>query len=277
MNNKILEVLIKKQPSSILLIESRYSDVQEIVFGFIKSLNCDNKVDNFFCNNCKNCKKINSCSYYDMHIINKNNEGIVKENILEIINSFRSSALESKGNKFLIIFNIEQANKFVINSLLKSIEEPSKNTYYIFITRNDHQVLPTIKSRCEIFKILPNLNFVIQQLIQANIDTIYHDDLINIYYNYNEMIYNFSNGSFLKILEIAKNINQSYNNYPLQKEILTEFKKLDYFSIIDLINLVSYKKENRIKDSINNLISLCKLNINKTLIFNQLINIIFNL
>ncbi len=274
MNNKILEILINNKPSPILLVENRYSDVDEIIYGFIKSLNCSFDKEGF-CNNCIDCKKINSNSYYDMHIVNKHNSGIIKEEIVEIINTLSTTSLESKGNKFLIIYGIEQANKFVVNSLLKSIENPSKNTYYIFVARNNQQVIQTITSRCEVFKILPNIDFVIKKLNEEKIDEIYHNDLINVYFNYNEMIDNFKNGEYLNLLEISKKISNSMNNYPLQKEILTEFKKLDYNNIINLINLISYKRENSIKEKIFTLISTCKFNINKTLIFNELLNIIF--
>ena len=45
-----------------------------------------------------------------------------------------------------------------INSLLKSIEEPPKNTCFIFLTKSREDILPTISSRSQIFKLSSNDN-----------------------------------------------------------------------------------------------------------------------
>lgn len=274
MNNKILDVLIKNKPNPIMLIETKHSDVDQIIFNYIKSINCSES--NTFCNQCNNCKRVENKTYYDLKIIDGFFDQIQKEEIVSIINSFKMSSLEQAGNKFLVIYGIENANKFVVNSLLKSIEEPNTNTYYIFVSRNEQNVISTINSRCQIYKVLPDTQLLKNKLINENInDNQNIDDLINIFFNYKEIVKYTKDNTFEKINNIRNDLIKSQHNFPMLKKILNDFKKLSYYEIELLINLVSYNKSEIIKEQIMKLLSLCKFNINKTLIFNELTNIIF--
>ena len=59
--------------------------------------------------------------------------------------------------RFVLIDNIEFLNKNSINALLKIVEEPKKNLFFILIHNNQTKILPTLISRCLTFNI--NLNF----------------------------------------------------------------------------------------------------------------------
>ena len=47
-------------------------------------------------------------------------------------------------------------NPSAINALLKSIEEPPLNTTFVFLTKSKEDILPTIVSRCQTFKLSGN-------------------------------------------------------------------------------------------------------------------------
>ena len=49
--------------------------------------------------------------------------------------------------RFILIDNIENLNKNSLNALLKVIEEPNKNVFFILINDNEKNILPTLKSR----------------------------------------------------------------------------------------------------------------------------------
>ena len=55
--------------------------------------------------------------------------------------------------RFILIDNIENLNKNSVNALLKIIEEPNENVFFILINNNEKNILPTLKSRCLTFKI----------------------------------------------------------------------------------------------------------------------------
>ena len=54
--------------------------------------------------------------------------------------------------KFVLIDNIEFLNISSVNSLLKIVEEPNNNTYFILIYNSHKNIIKTLKSRCIEFK-----------------------------------------------------------------------------------------------------------------------------
>lgn len=271
MNSKILEALIKHQPNTLIFVEKKYSDVDDVIFSYLKSINCSQE---HFCNKCLECNKINDLAYYDLKIIDGFNENIYKNDVEKVIGSFNYSALEKSGNKFLIIYGIENANKFIINSLLKVIENLQKNTFFIFTTRNLQQVPQTVISRCQVYNILEDKKKIIDCLVEKNIPKNHIDGLMEMFFNLKEMLKNYDNQVFLKLFDLGNIILESKNNFVNLKKILNDFKKLSYFEIIFLIKYVFSKYEVFNKSDVLDLVNLVKLSINKILIFDRLISML---
>ncbi|AXF95027.1 DNA polymerase III subunit delta' [Spiroplasma phoeniceum] len=97
---------------------------------------------------CDICHRINNKTYYDLKIKGDFETTIKKEAIQEIIQTFNYSALEQTGIKVYVINGIDLLTLEAANSLLKFLEEPSKNTYAFLLTTNKKNVIDTIKSRC---------------------------------------------------------------------------------------------------------------------------------
>lgn len=81
----------------------------------------------------------------DIEIINKNNENIKIDEVREIIYSSIESSFNSQ-KKIFILCGIENLRKESSNALLKILEEPPKNVYFILLSRTLN-IIPTIKSR----------------------------------------------------------------------------------------------------------------------------------
>lgn len=81
----------------------------------------------------------------DIEIINKNNENIKIDEVREIIYSSIESSFNSP-KKIFILYGIENLRKESSNALLKILEEPPKNVYFILLSRTLN-IIPTIKSR----------------------------------------------------------------------------------------------------------------------------------
>ena len=81
---------------------------------------------------------------------------IQKEEVDRIISRLSLSAF-SGGYKILIINHAELLNNASANALLKTLEEPSKNTLILILTSEVGKLLPTIVSRSVIlqFKLVP--------------------------------------------------------------------------------------------------------------------------
>lgn len=59
------------------------------------------------------------------------------------------------GYKAMIIWMAEQMNSAAANKLLKLIEEPPEKTVLIMIAEDEEQLLPTIRSRCQVLHFPP--------------------------------------------------------------------------------------------------------------------------
>lgn len=86
----------------------------------------------------------------DIAIIEPENNIIDKDKILNIQNKFLTLSF---NNTFKVYFikSSEKMNSSASNKLLKFLEEPSDNIIGILFTSDINMILPTIRSRCEIF------------------------------------------------------------------------------------------------------------------------------
>ena len=166
--------------------------------------------------------------------INHKNKSIDINQIRNLISTLNKSSLNDKP-RFILIDNIEFLNANSVNALLKMIEEPSDNTYFILIN-NNKKVLDTLLSRCINFKIFltnqKNLE-ITNILLDNNLKELINEDLIN-YYSTPGKVYN-----LVKFGEEYK--------YDLKNHNLKEF-------LIKLINNNDYKKDASLKFLIFDLI-----------------------
>lgn len=58
-------------------------------------------------------------------------------------------------NKYMLIWLPERMNAEASNRLLKIVEEPMPDTYFIFITHAPEKVIPTIRSRSQMIRLYP--------------------------------------------------------------------------------------------------------------------------
>ena len=153
---------------------------------------------------------------------------------IEEIRSLKSTILKTtiaEKDRFIIFDDIELLSISCCNALLKIIEEPSANNYFILINNKKKKIIETIHSRSIEFKIsLNNKKRVdtIKSLIKK-----YNLDNIIIDYD----ISNISPGNFLKFNDICSkykiDLNDDYlNNFSL---LLNLYKKEKNYIIVDLI------------------------------------------
>ena len=72
------------------------------------------------------------------------------------VNNFLSMSSSISLNKVVILFNAETMNPQSQAAILKTLEEPSPNSYIIFTTNRPKSLFETIYSRCQVINI-PNL------------------------------------------------------------------------------------------------------------------------
>lgn len=109
------------------------------------------------CGECSVCKRISEGNFSDI----KTTDALVTveklpkiDEIREMISWAYTSPMEG-AYKLLIIHNIDQLNIRAINLLLKTVEEPPEQTYFILTAKDKQSVLPTILSRAMLMQFSP--------------------------------------------------------------------------------------------------------------------------
>lgn len=98
------------------------------------------------CGECSSCKKIENSQHPDLFLIEAENKRIKIDSIRQLQKSLTRAPMEA-SYKFVIINDAHLMTLQASNSLLKTLEEPPKDTLIFLISPNLFQILPTIRSR----------------------------------------------------------------------------------------------------------------------------------
>ena len=168
--------------------------------------------------------------------VDENKKSIDINQIRNLILTLNKSSFNKKP-RLVLIDNIELLNINSVNALLKILEEPNDNIYFILIN-NNKKILPTLRSRCLNYKIhlKSEESFNISsKILGENVKDLIHDEMIN---NYN------TPGSMLNLLNFA-----NINDVDLTKINLEDFIK-------KIIAEKTYKKDQFVKQLLYSLIEL---------------------
>jgi DNA polymerase-3 subunit delta' len=148
------------------------------------------------------------------------------DQIRNLNNFFHQSSLDNIP-KFIIIDSADDLNINSANALLKNLEEPKTNTFFILISHQPSNLLPTIRSRCSKFNLemptIDNFNKILK--------------LYDEHFNLNDLnfIYKFSNSSPGIAIQVNdKNLMSLYSD---TLEILLNWKILTS-KVINLSKIV---------------------------------------
>lgn len=86
--------------------------------------------------------------WYSKIGIEKKQGAINVEEAADVVKSLSLKSYEG-GSKIMIVWCADKMNTAAANKLLKLIEEPPNNTYFILITESPEDILQTIRSRCQ--------------------------------------------------------------------------------------------------------------------------------
>ena len=211
-----------------------YHIVNYIVLFLVKiiTINPINKENRSF----KLLKNNSHPNFYLIDLLN-DKKNIDVAQIREMIIYTNKSTFNNMA-RFILIDNIENLNKNSVNALLKIIEEPNENVFFILINNNEKYILPTLKSRCLTFKI--NFTFdqsihISNKILNENIFDLINHDLIS-YYN--------TPGEIISLISFSKE-----NSLDLRDYTLVSFLNL-------LIDNGYYKKNKFVKKLLVNFIEL---------------------
>lgn len=188
---KSLANLVKdgKVPHATMFLGPKGSGKLALAMVLASSLMCHDAPDGVSCGNCNSCKKQEKMVHPDIHfsfpflgskvtsdhflpqwrsfieetpyrsfeewmnyIGAENKQGNI--NTLECVHITKKLNLKSfEGNKKILIMWLPEFLGKEGNRLLKLIEEPPENTFFILISNNQDLILNTILSRCQMIKL----------------------------------------------------------------------------------------------------------------------------
>jgi len=244
LNNFINLYKNQKLPNKILLSGEKGIGKSTLAYHIINHVL---SIDEDYSYDLKNFK-INPENKSFKLILNKSNPNFISIDIEEdkksidinqirnLISSLNKSSFNKKP-RFVLIDNIELLNVNSVNALLKIVEEPNDNIYFILIN-NNKKILPTLKSRCLNFNVHLTSNQsldITNKILDKNCLNLIHEEILN-YYS--------TPGSILNLLNFADK-----NDFDLKEINLKELIK-------KIIMDKKYKKDHFVKHLLYSLIEV---------------------
>ena len=235
----------KKMPNKILLSGKKGSGKSTLAYHLINYILSKNEEYKYNLENLcinednKSYKLLQNNSHPNFFLIDLliEKKNIDVGQIREMI-SYTNKSTFNDSARFILIDNVENLNKNSINALLKIIEEPNENVFFILINNSEKNILPTLKSRCLTFKINLTFNEILNisnSILEKNVLDFVNFDLLS-YYN--------SPGDIISLFNFAE--DKSIN---LKDHTISSFINL-------LIENNYYKKDKSVKVLLINLIEL---------------------
>ena len=235
----------------------------------------------------KSYKLVSNNTHPNLLLIDSTDKKFIEISKIREILNFSSKTSFSNKKKIVLINNVEKMNINASNALLKILEEPSTNLFFILIHSSHKKLISTINSRCIKF------NFLIteaerEKIINNIIDNDFYEGLssdFKIRYlspKFYIELYNFINKEKIELNDL--NINFLLN-YTLNKQ---NYFKDDFISenLQILIEIYFYNKillrnnfENdykSFKQTMNKINNMNKFNLDKDSSLLEIKNIIVN-
>lgn len=166
------------------------SSPDEMSLECFTNLLANTLVCNQVCENCEHCIKVKSRTHPDILTYPKGKNFLVSDALDIVENAYKKPILSDF--KVIIINGVDQSVAGQ-NKILKILEEPPKNVFFILSTTNTKTVLDTIMSRVQAYSLAPfKQNELVEILALHNIEA-------------NNKIISFSEGFLGKAISLKQN------------------------------------------------------------------------
>ena len=189
--------------------------------------------------------QLNGLFYNIIHLNNEENNKLKIDDIRDLKTTLSQSTINAK-HRFIILDDVEKLSINSSNALLKIIEEPSENNYFILIDNQEGDLIETIASRCLKIKIFIN------KLDKSKInESLIKEKKIEKFLKYNTDL-NLSPGLFLRYNYLCSEneINQSLGYLTKLDKLLNLYKKSKNKIFLDIA--IQFTNEYFYNLSINN-------------------------
>lgn len=137
---------------------------KELARWIAKALFCTQPVAGEPCHQCRNCHRVEDQELPDLIELAPDGQSIKVDQIRQLKTEFYKSTME-ESKKVYIIEDVEKMTISAANSLLTFLEEPGKDTYIFLLTTAKENILPTIRSRCQIVHFQPLKREMMEEML----------------------------------------------------------------------------------------------------------------
>ena len=124
---------------------------QAFVCDFSKSLLCQApKAEGSACLTCQSCRLFDSKAHPDFYLIEpEESSRAIKIDQVRALASYSQQTAQYQGYKIILMVPADSMNVASSNALLKTLEEPEKNTLLFLIAQDPARLPRTVRSRCQ--------------------------------------------------------------------------------------------------------------------------------
>lgn len=167
-------------PHALLLVGQTGLGKTLFAAHFAKTLLCQQPVQQFACQDCRDCVLVAAGTHPDLSIVTAEKAGqtIKIDQIRDVIEKLNHTS--QAAYKIIVINPADSLLLAASQALLKSLEEPSERTLFILLAEKIERLLPTIRSRCQILRFIPPekklaMTWLAQQLSESTaIEKLYY-------------------------------------------------------------------------------------------------------
>lgn len=153
----------EQQNHLYVIIAPNPQQQQALYKWYIKLHCCEQRTGQTACDQCANCQRVEHDNYLNSVVLarQEDKKSIGVEEVQQLQAQFVTTAYED-GVRFFCIEDADMLTVQAANSILKFLEEPVGQTVGFLFAKNEQKLLPTIRSRAQMVRLLEETN---EQLI----------------------------------------------------------------------------------------------------------------
>lgn len=157
-------------PPSLLFVGPSGVGKLATAIALAQALNCQERLDDA-CGECSTCLRIARGEHSDVRLVRPEGAGrqLKADVVRQVVGEMPFRPFEG-SRRFAIFVDADRMNPTASNTLLKTLEEPPAWAVLVLVTSNDAALLPTILSRCQIFRFAPLAPDDLAELLETRHD-----------------------------------------------------------------------------------------------------------
>ncbi len=150
--NRLVDLIgNNKLPNTIILSGNKSIGKFKVALGLSQVIMCSQRINKQACGQCGDCIRSANKQHEGLLIV-ESSSGLIKVDEARRVTQFFSKKNNPNEFRVVIIDEAELLNSQSANALLKTLEEPPQNCFILLVTSSLYRLLPTIRSRGQIFR-----------------------------------------------------------------------------------------------------------------------------